>query len=147
MAASRMLGYLRLRLRHNRRLLAAVMVLLVLLLLPLIAEAQQPTTTSLTVQPSNASPAQVVTLTATVIADSEPVTVGTVTFLSGKQVLGTVQVEGGSGSLPGTATLKLGFPPGTYQLTAQYNGNNDFRASTSSPQPLTVNGTEPTITM
>ena len=104
-----------------------------------------PTATTLTVSPSVASPGQVVTLTATVLSDNDPVTVGTVTFLNGKQVLGTVQVVN-SGQSSGTATLKLGFPPGTYQLTAQYNGNNDFKASTSGPQPLTVNGTEPTIT-
>ena len=73
---------------------------------------------------------------------------GTVTFLSGNQVLGTVQVVGidMSGFTPGTATLKLGFPPGTYSLIAQYNANYQFGASQSGPQQLTVTGTEPTTT-
>ena len=60
-----------------------------------------PTATTLTVSPSVASPGQVVTLTATVLSDNDPVTVGTVTFLNGKQVLGTVQVvNSGSSRTP-----------------------------------------------
>ena len=110
--------------------------------------AQNQTGTTLSVSPTTASPGQVVTLTATVVSNGEPVTVGTVTFLSGNQALGTVQVVGNdmSGFTPGTATLKLGFAPGTYSLTAQYNANYQFGAGQSGPQQLTVTGTEPTAT-
>src|SRR5208337_722152 len=145
MATPRMLVNPGSRLHGNERVAAAAALLLVLLFLPLIGEAQQPTTTSLTVMPNPASAGEVVTLTATVLSGSSPVTVGTVTFLNGMQVLGTIQMVK-SGQSSGTATLKLGFPPGTYQLTAQYNANKLFQGSQSGPQPLTVTGTEPTIT-
>ena len=120
-------------------------LLLVLLLLPLPAEAApQPTTTALTVAPNPATAGQVVTLTATVTSNGDPVSVGTVSFSSGKQVLATVQVVQASGAA--TATLKTRFAPGMFGLTAQYNGISDFGSSQSGPQQLTVTGTEPTIT-
>ncbi len=107
-----------------------------------------PTATTLTVIPSSASAGQVVTLQASVVdSGNNPVTIGTVTFLSGPadfpQVLGTVQA---TDSPPVTATLKIRLGPGTYSLTALYNANRFFQASQSIPQPLTVTGTEPTIT-
>jgi hypothetical protein len=98
------------------------------------------TTTSLSA-PGSATAGQVVTLAATVQAQTFPVEIGSVTFLSGKQVLGTVQV---TSSTPGTAKLLTRFGPGSYSLTAQYNGNEFLLGSTSTAQPLTVTGTEPT---
>ena len=115
---------------------------------PVIAQAQQPTTTTLTGSPNPATAGQVVTLTAAVSFASGPVTFGTVTFLSGKQVLGTVQVVQEVLGM-GTATLKTRFAPDNpnpYTLTAQYNGTNIFLPSQSAPQQLTVTGTEPTLT-
>ncbi len=85
---------------------------------------------------------QVVTLTATVNSGREPVPVGTLTFLSGKQVLAAVQIVQGSG----TATLKTRFGLGTFELNAQYNTNNFFQTSQSGPQQLAVDGMETTIT-
>jgi Bacterial Ig-like domain (group 3)/FG-GAP-like repeat len=99
------------------------------------------TAVSLTVMPSSATAGQVVTLTASVTANTFPVTVGTVTFLSGTRPLGTVQLN----MELGTATLLDRFAPGSYTLTAQYNGTNSFAPAVSSPQSLTVTGTEPTI--
>ena len=46
----------------------------------------------------------------------------------------------------GTATLRTRFAPGTYTLTARFNGTNFNAPSQSQPQPYTVTGTEPTIT-
>jgi len=106
------------------------------------------TAVSLSLNPTSASAGQVVTLTATVTANGGLVTVGTVTFLSGTQVLGTVQLvqsAGGRQPVAGTATLATRFGPGSYSLTAHYNGTNSFGPATSAPQPLTVTGTEPTI--
>ena len=103
-------------------------------------------TTTLTVTPSSASAGEMVTLTSAVVDQSnQPITAGTVTFLSGAQVLGTVQLVQ-SDQAAGTATLKTRFGPGVFTLTAQYNGTNRFLPSTSQPQPLTVTGTEPTLT-
>src|SRR5208337_5394889 len=112
----------------------------------LIQEVNQPTTTDLSVAPKLASAGQVVTLTASVFFDDgQPVTVGTVTFSSGDQVLGTVQLVQG-GEQRGTAILKTRFAPGTFTLTASFNGALSFQSSQSQPQQLTVTGTEPTIT-
>src|SRR5208283_3958841 len=122
--------------------------LLLILLLPFTAEAKQATTTTLTVAPNPATAGEVVTLTAAVNAGKAPVTFGTVTFLSGMQVLGTVQVVQEVLGM-GTATLKTRFAPDNpnpYTLTAQYNGTNIFLPSQSAPQQLTVTGTEPTLT-
>jgi len=102
------------------------------------------TATTLNVAPNPATAGQVVTLTATVTSSSEPVLVGTVNFLSGTQVLATVQMVQVAGQ--GTATLKIRFAPGVFQLNAQYNANDLYQASQSGPQQLTVTGTESTIT-
>ena len=135
MATSRTLADPPLHTHRHQCVLATAMLLVAMLFLPLTAAAQaQMTTTSLTVQPANQMANQVVTLTASVcatISGCPPVTVGTVTFKSGTQVLGTVQVVGTdmSGFTPGTATLKLGFAPGTYSLTAQYNANTSYQGA------------------
>ncbi len=88
-----------------------------------------------------ATAGQVVTLTATVTSGGVPVSVGTVTFFNGSQPLGVVQMR----MSDGTATLKTRFAPGSDTLTARYNGTSQIGISTSSQQPLTVTGTEPTI--
>ena len=98
------------------------------------------TTTTLTVTPNPATAGQVVNLTATVTCGLVPAPVGSVTFMSGTHNLGTVQIARQSG----TATLLDRFAPGQYQLTALYNGNNSCNSSTSSPQSLTVTGSEST---
>ncbi|HME31507.1 MAG TPA: FG-GAP-like repeat-containing protein, partial [Terriglobales bacterium] len=134
---------------HKRILVLLATLFFTVLVLPVAAQqpVKQPTTTTLSVSPINATAGQVVTLTATVsVVDGGPVTFGTVTFLSGKQVLGTVQVVQEVLAM-GTATLKVQFPPGNFKLTAQFNGTNFFLPSQSQPpQQLTVTGTEPTIT-
>ena len=96
---------------------------------------------SLTVFPLQATTQDVVTMTGTVQYGQG--TGGTVTFFDGNQTLGTVQVEGSFGS----ATLKSRFPPGTHTLLAVFNGLGQVTGSgaTSSPQTLTVTGTEATI--
>jgi len=101
-----------------------------------------PTETSLTVSPNPATAGQVVTLTATTLANTEIVDVGTVTFLNGTQVLATV---GANSSGVSTAILETRLGPGTYAITAQYNGNGLFQSSQSTPTTLIVTGTEPTI--
>ncbi len=101
------------------------------------------TTTALLITPNPATAGQVVSLAATVnTSGSELVTIGTVTFFSGTQVLGTVQANDNGIN---TATLLTRFAPGSDTITAQYNGNRFFAESASAPQTLTVTGTEPTI--
>ena len=124
------------------------------------------TVTTLSVSPASpVSAGQAVTLTATASSNGLPVNGGTVTFFSGTQSLGTVQMVLSIGAAPvssgsrdggrrnrlappvlGTATLVTRFAPGTYSLTAQFNGIQFFGPSASAPQQLVVGGTEPTIT-
>src|SRR5271157_4679243 len=144
-------------LSHKHILVLLATLFFTVLVLPVAVG--QPTTTTLSVSPINATTGQVVTLTATVSAvDGGPVTFGTVTFsctgcvARGMQVLGTVQLVQ-LGQQAGTATLKIRFAPGTYTLTARFNGisynsylDSGFQPSQSQPQQLTVTGTEPTIT-
>jgi hypothetical protein len=102
------------------------------------------TATTLLVSPSAPPAGGAVTLTAQVVDQTNGnriVDVGTVTFFSGSQILGMVQVQ----SSNGIGVLRTRFGPGTYSLTAHYNENNLFGASESSGQPLTVSGTEPTV--
>jgi Bacterial Ig-like domain (group 3)/FG-GAP-like repeat len=131
---------------HPRKILVCWAILsFAILCFPSSAQAQRESTfTTLTVSPSLASAGQVVTLTATV-SNGDLVTSGTVTFLSGTKVLGTVQLVA-SGQAMGTATLKTRFAPGTYTLTAGFNGTIFNLPSQSQPQQLSVTGTEPTIT-
>ncbi len=100
-------------------------------------------TTTTLLAPSSSPAGQPVTLEATVRNQAGTlVTIGSVTFFSGEQVLGTVQANGSSGF---TAALKTRFGPGSYSLTAQYKGNDVLLDSQSSAEPLTVSGTEPTV--
>ena len=138
-------------LRRNMGVFLVAVLVPLLLFLPLAAAAtRQATTTTLVVSPTLASTGQVVTLTATVLCSGNPVETGMVTFANGTgKVLGTVQVVGNNpapGFLSGTASLKMRFPPGIYSITATFNGTNSYLGSSSTPQPLTVTGTEPSIT-
>jgi Bacterial Ig-like domain (group 3)/FG-GAP-like repeat/FG-GAP repeat len=126
---------------RKQRVISAATLPLVLFLLLAASAAQQPTQTSLTLSMNQAQAGQIVTLTATVNG-GPPSLQGTVTFLNGNQVLGTIQLDEG----PNTATLKMGFPPAVYSITARFNANKLFQSSPSGAQPLTVTGTEPTVT-
>src|SRR5271165_3137429 len=131
---------------HLRKILVCWAIFsFAILFFPSSARAQgDPTLTTLTVSPNQVSAGQVVTLTAAVTIGGDLVTAGTVTFLVGRQVLGTVQLVQ-LGQAAGTATLKTRFAPGTFMPTAHYNGTNFFQPSVSQPQQLNVTGTEPTI--
>ena len=76
---------------------------------------------------------QAVTFTATVTATSGTPT-GTVTFKNGTVTLGTSTLSGGSATFT-TSTLTVG----THSITAVYNGDANFAASTSSALSQTVN--------
>ena len=96
-----------------------------------IGQAVNPDATTIALTTSAAAPvySQAVTFTARVAAaapGSGPPT-GTITFMAGTTVLGTVAV-GSSGS----AVLKVSsLAVGSHSITAVYNGDTDFLASTS----------------
>ena len=82
---------------------------------------KQPTTTTLT---SSANPSlhlQTVTFTATVTAGAT----GTVTFLDGSTLLGTVALSGN------TAQLSVALAVGSHPITATYGGDSTYGDSTS----------------
>ena len=126
---------------RKQHVISAATLLLVLLFLPPVANAQQPTQTSLTLSTNQAQAGQIVTMTATVTG-GPPSLQGTVTFLNGNQALGTVQLTENQGA--NTATLKMGFPPAVYSIMARFNANKLFLTSHSGAQGLTATGTEPT---
>jgi len=92
------------------------------------------TSTSLTASPNPVTAGQDCNLTATVSTNDGTVT-GTVTFYFGSRVLGTAPVSGGVAQLSASSA---GVPPGSYSITATYNGTGHQSASTSSPVLVSV---------
>jgi hypothetical protein len=115
--------------------------------LTLTVLAPQATTTSLTLSPASVPFAsqQTETLTATVAPATSGTPTGTVTVTEGSRTLCTIGLAGGTGTctLTGLATNPLA--PGSYSLTATYNGDNTYATSFDSSQTLTVLK-EPTTT-
>jgi len=81
---------------------------------------------------------------------------GTVTFLSnGVPVSGTPSYNSSSGLSTGTATLEVGFTssstpfavPGTYSITAQYSGDQNYAGSTSAAKSVTVQYPMPDVSV
>jgi hypothetical protein len=100
-------------------------------------ELQRPSTTTLIVSPTPAGDGLPVTLTVTVRGSipgqAGVVPTGSVTFLDGTTVLGTVNLNGGQASFI-TTLVELRI----HDLTAVYNGDANFQASTSADTPLPV---------
>jgi Big-like domain-containing protein/MBG domain-containing protein len=92
--------------------------------------ATAPTTTTLTASTASAQYGDPVTLTATVAPIGAT---GTVLFMNGSTVLGTGTVTNG------VATLTVSsLPAGSYTITATYDGDANYSASTSGPVSLTI---------
>jgi hypothetical protein len=92
---------------------------------------QVPTVTGLTAAPNPAVYGDAVTLTATVSttpATQGPAT-GTVTFLDGATVLGSVPLAGTPDGQQATLTVPM--QPGDHELVARYSGTSRFLASSS----------------
>ena len=107
------------------------------------------TTTTLSLSTATAAVGQIVTLTATVTT-IEPLVPGTVTFVdSNGGVVGHAQIVGeyaAAGYYTSNATISRPFPPGTHSIVANYDGTPGYTASSSTAQPLTISGTEPSLT-
>jgi hypothetical protein len=85
------------------------------------------TETSLATAPNPSVFGQSVALTATVLAQGVPVTVGTVSFYRGSQYLGSAALDGS-----GTAILTLSsLPAGNVRIQAAYGGSTDNLSSVS----------------
>jgi hypothetical protein len=91
------------------------------------------TTTTLVPSVNPATTNQAVTLTATVTTNGGSPN-GTVTFFDGSTSLGSATISSGAAAIQVTS-----FAAGNHTLTAQYAGNSNFAASTSSPVAETVN--------
>jgi len=105
---------------------------------------QASTTTTLTVAPNPATFGQSVTLMATVTpSTASPPLTGTVEFLDGGVSIGVVTLSGDQATL-----IVNTFTAGIHSLTAEYNGDENFMSSTSSPPViLTVNQASTTTTL
>lgn len=95
------------------------------------AQAAAPTTTALASSLNPSTVGQAVTFTATVTPGAAT---GSVTFTDGLVALGTVPLAAGQATFT-TATLL----PVPHSVTATYNGDVNFIASTSAPLAQTVN--------
>ena len=81
-----------------------------------------------------------INLTATVTSSGPGTPTGTVTFKNGATSIGTVALSGG------VATLPIQFVPGTYNITATYNGDANFNPSPTSNTVVQVINPGPTAT-
>jgi arylsulfate sulfotransferase len=126
--------------RYSIPLLATLAVLafsaLSLTALSPVTYAQSSTTTVLTLTPSTVDRGQSSILSATVTPASGSAPSGTVGFYAGSALFATATLNNA-----GTASLALSsanIAPGTYPVTAKYNGNATDSASTSSPVTATI---------
>ena len=91
-----------------------------------------PTTTTLALSGATANQGASVNLTATV-ASSAGMPTGSVEFMDGTTMLGTVNLSGDAASFSTTA-----LPAGTDSITAVYSGDGNFVASTSTAMAVVV---------
>ena len=96
--------------------------------------------TTLTVSSNSVTKGTIVTLTATVKDNGQPVTQGIVTFCKaaasvcdGVAVLGTAHLNAG-----GTATIKLALAVGANSIKAVFGGTDEVKTSSSTAQTVTV---------
>ncbi len=97
------------------------------------------TRTTLTLSPSSGvfgGESVTATATVSVIAPGSGVPTGSVTFSDGSTVLGSAPLASGAGG--DQATFTTAFTTGTHSITATYDADADFAASTSSPATLVV---------
>jgi len=95
------------------------------------------TATSLSASTGQVTQGQAVTLSSTVTRTAMSGTPsGSVTFSYGSHVLGTAKVVNGTASF--TAATSGSIPPGSYSVTAKYDGDATDQTSVSSPVNVTV---------
>ncbi len=92
------------------------------------------TTATLVAATTNLVNGQQASLTATISAASGAQPTGNVSFFSGSQLLGTATLNNGQANLLATLSAQ----PGSFQVSATYNGSDLDNKSTSSPITLTV---------
>jgi hypothetical protein len=106
-----------------------------------LSVTQAGSTTTLTTKAGTiSSDGENMTLTADVVSTSSGTPTGTVSFYGGLTLLGKSALSGGTAIY--TATLAAGL---TYDLTAVYNGDNNFTTSTSSDIPITTTALDFTL--
>jgi hypothetical protein len=105
-----------------------------------VTVAEAPTSTSLQIAPNVSSGGNTITLSATVSPVFEVAPTGTVTFSSGGNTLGTVNLANSQATYT-TSTNLLS----SYTFTASYSGDSNYLGSTTSvtPQPTFVMSLSP----
>ncbi|MDE1161903.1 MAG: Ig-like domain repeat protein [Acidobacteriaceae bacterium] len=104
-----------------------------------LAVAQAATNVLVSASPTSAVQFQSVIFTAKVSTSSSAVPTGTVTFLNGATTLSTATLTAQGIATFTSATLDVG----TYSIVAQYSGDGNFAASTSTPALTFVVGADP----
>ena len=105
---------------------------------------EPPTSTTLAAMPNPVTIGQNITLNATVTG-SGPAPTGSVTFNALGTVVATVKVNGSGVATYTASTATLG--PGTYPVTAQYSGDGNHAASTSSAVDVVLSKPATTTTL
>jgi hypothetical protein len=96
-----------------------------------------PTSTTLSIQPASLTQGQSATFASTVSrAGASGTPTGTVSFYTGTTLIGTAMLENGTVTL--TEATNGSIAPGTYAITASYNGDSTDQVSTSPAADLTI---------
>jgi Bacterial Ig-like domain (group 3)/FG-GAP-like repeat len=106
------------------------------------ASTKAATTTAVSASSNPSTSGTTVTFTATVSSATAGTITGTVTFLDGPTSMGMGTIAGGMASYS-TSTLAVGI----HSITAQYGGDANFSASTSSALSLTVSAPAANFTL
>ena len=110
-----------------------------------VAVTQATAATTLMLSAPSLAVSQPETLTATVQGLTSPSVSGTVTFFDGTTILGTgtLAVTGSAGTASFTVSS---LAVGTHSITARYNGDANYLASSSAAQSVVVSATAQSIT-
>jgi methanogenic corrinoid protein MtbC1 len=101
----------------------------------------QSSQTALITTPSTANFGATITFTATVTGNGTQIPTGSVSFFDGANSIGSATLNAA-----GTATLAIAtLAAGQHTVTAQYAGDNNFSASTSTALSVTVNAPDFTL--
>jgi YD repeat-containing protein len=97
--------------------------------------------TALTTTPSTANFGATITLTATVTGSWSQIASGSISFLDGANSIGTATLNASGAATLAIATLAAG----QHSITAQYAGDNNYSASTSTAFNVVVNAADFTL--
>ena len=110
---------------------------------PVVTQTVQQTGTQTSLSSASSSLAGKPATFTALVTSTTGIPAGTVTFLDGSNVLGTVTLSGTGSAVFSTTTLGLG----THSITASYPGSNNYSESISAADQYVVQLAQPTLTL